>query len=572
MARQLLGSATGHKSAFYVMPSNPQDHQSEPTIRLQILHPAPQGSQPTTSKGSGSEEQSSTDQKSRTPRRSLLKHAPLLVLSLVILADVWQKTDPDLWGHLRFGQTMLSSGQIVTRDPYSYTAFGSSWRDHEYLSEIIMAAVYNRAGVVGLKLWKLLCIAATILLLVMGLAETNASCVVQLNVLAVAVAALAPHIQFRPQLHTYALFALTLALLAEDNFEGSAPLWLMIPVMALWSNLHGGFIIGLITLVIYAGAVGLLELYNGRGLRRAGRLGAIAVAATAATLLPPCGLNAWRAVLTTVCSPMTFRMFADWQPLSTAMEAQWQYNHCGIAVYLCLLVLWAGLVLSLVLRPHGGDFPLVLVALVMSFAAVKSVRNVPLAAIACIIPAARHLGLLLSRGMQSPSTDVLLPQRAQWLIGGAALLLTSREVFSSQLPTERAYPSAAINFMEQRQLHGNVLAYFCWGEYLIWHLPGSRVFFDSRYDMVYPPRVMQDYLAFYWVLPGADRVLRTYDHDFILIPPDEKAYNLVVRAADWELIYRDSESALFARGDSHAASQLPGFPVTGKEPSVQYFP
>ena len=60
----------------------------------------------------------------------------------------------------------------------------------------------------------------------------------------------------------------------------------MIPVMALWSNLHGGFIIGLITLVIYAGAVGLLELCNGRGLRRAGRLGAIAVAATAATLLP----------------------------------------------------------------------------------------------------------------------------------------------------------------------------------------------------------------------------------------------------------------------------------------------
>ena len=91
--------------------------------------------------------------------------------------------------------------------------------------------------------------------------------------------------------------------------------------------------------------------------------------------------------------------------------------------------------------------------------------------------------------------------------------------------------------------------------------------------MVYPPRVMQDYLAFYWVLPGADRVLRTYDHDFILIPPDEKAYNLVVRAADWELIYEEkAKSALFARGDSHAASQLPGFPVTGKEPSVQYFP
>jgi len=502
---------------------------------------------------------------------SLLKHAPLLVLALIIVADVWQMTDPDLWGHLRFGQMMLSSGRLVSHDPFSYSAFGDSWRDHEYLTEIIMAGLYNAAGVIGLKAWKLLCVAATILLLVRGLAETEASSRVQFNVLALAVTVLFPHMQFRPQLHTYALFALMLAVLAVDNYRGSGPVWLMIPVMALWSNLHGGFIIGLITLAAYAGAVALQDLFNHRDLTRAGKVGAIAAAATAATLLPPSGMNVWRAVLTTVGSPATFRIFADWQPLSSAMKAQWHYNHYGIAVYLCLLALWAVLALSVMLRPQGNDFPLLVIALVMSLAAIKAVRNVPLAAIACVIPAGRHVGKLMSEKTQSPSPDVIVPQPVQWLMAGIALLLLGKEIFTVRLLTDMEYPSAAVEFMKQQQLCGNVLGDFGWGGYLIWHLaPSSKVFVDSRYDMVYPARVFQDYLTFYLQKPGAEQVLKTYAHDFILIPPSAKAYDGLMRAPGWKLIYHDQESALFARAGSRAA-RLAGLPVKGNPPSAEYF-
>jgi hypothetical protein len=268
---------------------------------------------------------------------------------------------------------------------------------------------------------------------------------------------------------------------------------------------------------------------------------------------------------------MTFRVFADWQPLSTAIEAQWNYNHYGIGVYLSLVSLWAGLLVSLALRRRGNDFPLVLIALVMSAAAIMSVRNVPLAAIACVIPLARHLGLLFSPSMQSPA-EATLPLRAQWLIAGAALLLTGKEVFSTQLLADLAYPSTAVNFMKQHHLQGNVLGDFGWGEYLIWHLaPGSKVFVDSRYDMVYPPHVIQDYLTFYYQWAGADKVLKAYRHDFVLIPPDAKPYGRMLKMADWKLIYHDGRSALFARTGSRAA-QLPGIPFTGSASSLEYFP
>ena len=58
--------------------------------------------------------------------------------------------------------------------------------------------------------------------------------------------AMVPQNQFRPQLFTFMLLAATLALLVRDNYRGRAPLWLVVPIMMLWGNLHGGFIIGII--------------------------------------------------------------------------------------------------------------------------------------------------------------------------------------------------------------------------------------------------------------------------------------------------------------------------------------
>ena len=261
---------------------------------------------------------------------SLLRCAPLLVITLIFVGNLWQKTDPDLWGHIRFGQLMLSAGRIVSHDEYSYTALNHSWRDHEYLTEVVMAGIYDTTGVVGLKVWKLACVAAMVLFLVQALAETGASSLVQLAALGFAICASAQFTQFRPQLHTYMLFSLTLALLAKDSYRGSAPLWLMVPVMGLWSNLHGGFVIGLLTLTIYAGAVGGLALFDVNTIGHARKVGLTAMVATCTTLLPPNGLSTWRAVLTTVSNPMTFKIFTEWEPLSTAIGEQWRFNHYGI--------------------------------------------------------------------------------------------------------------------------------------------------------------------------------------------------------------------------------------------------
>jgi hypothetical protein len=117
-----------------------------------------------------------------------------------------------------------------------------------------------------------------------------------------------------------------------------------------------------------------------------------------------------------------------------------------------------------------------------------------------------------------------------------------------------------------------VLSEFGWGEYLIWHVaPADKVFFDGRYDTVYPFKVIRDYLEFYFDEPGAGAVLDSYPHDFVLIGRRAPVGRLMERRPDWKLLYRDDTALVYARSRAPLAS-LPGLPFIATSPPTGGFP
>jgi hypothetical protein len=62
--------------------------------------------------------------------------------------------DPDLWGHIRFGEDLWRTGKIVRQDIYSYLTGDQLWINHEWLSEAIFYAVFAGAGSAGLIVFK----------------------------------------------------------------------------------------------------------------------------------------------------------------------------------------------------------------------------------------------------------------------------------------------------------------------------------------------------------------------------------------------------------------------------------
>ena len=508
--------------------------------------------------------------KSAPARLGLFRYSPLLLLILIVIADGGQRADPDLWGHLRFGQAALASGRLAPVDSYSYTAAGASWRNHEWLTEVIMAFAYDHLGVVGLKIWKLLCVAATIIFLAAGLAETGAPPAYQFNILTIAAVALTPQMEFRPQLYTFAFFAAMLALLGRHLRRGRAPLWVTVPLMALWANLHGGFIIGCVTLAAYAGAVAIVDLRDSAGLGRGPRLGGLALAALAATLANPYGVGIWRTVLRALRNPATRRAVNDWHPLAFAIMEQWRANHAGVVYFLCAIGLIAATAIAFAMTPRAGDFPLAVIAAIMSVAAFVAVRNLPLAVIACAAPLAGHAASLVGRGgADDPARSGVNP----WIAGAAALALAwYAGILSDRIPMDIPYPAGAVGFMRRHSLRGNILNDFGWGEYLIWHMePGSKVFIDGRYDTVYSYALINQYLAFRFALPGAQKVIDGWPHDFVMIAPETPPFPLMNRDRAWKLIFLDGDAALFARANGSAAGVTPQIDPA-LEPKPGYFP
>jgi hypothetical protein len=167
---------------------------------------------------------------------------------------------------------------------------------------------------------------------------------------------------------------------------------------------------------------------------------------------------------------------------------------------------------------------------------------------------------------------VPLTPLTQGIVAALALVLAGTSgLFFNRIRAAMEYPGGAVAFMQSHDLHGNLLNDFGWGEYLIWHMaPRSRVFIDGRFDLVYPSRIVTEYLGFFNARPEAARVLTAYPHDFVLMRQDAAACGFMMGRADWKLVYQDRVAMLFARTKSSAA-QIPGIPVTGPAPP-SYFP
>lgn len=521
--------------------------------------------------------------------RSLLRYAPAIVLFVIVVADAAQYADADLWGHLRLGQLIASRRRLIDHAPfaYSFAPQGPRWVDHEWLAQVVMALCYDAAGVAGLKLWKFACAAVTVVLLALAEAETGASIGVQLVVLVAAVGALVPQIQFRPQLFDYAALAAIVAMLARESGGRRAPLWLAIPILALWANLHAGFVVGLAVLALYTVTTAAADARRGAGSKPALRLAAVTLAATAATLANPYGPRVWNVLLETARSPFTMRRVVEYQPLLAALRSSMA---TGVPIFslVCFLGMFVALLICLAVASCAADLGLAVAALFVSVGAFYAVRNVALAAIVIAAPLARHATLALARfesrarnkfvhtQERAPATEsspaLPMPMALQSLIAALAIALAVHQgLFSATLRTAGAEPVGAVRFMAAHHLYGNVLCAYGWAVYLIWHeAPRSRVFIDS-FEIMYPRQVQDDYLLVNDARRGAARVLDAYPNDFVLMPTGSPAYGLMTAQASWRLVYRDPVAALFARASS-AAACLAGVPVLSMTALPSFFP
>ena len=153
------------------------------------------------------------------------------------------------------GRTILTQGSIPNGVPYAASP-SLGWVNVPVLGEIVFHALQLLGGDRGLLLAQLVATTATLTLLALGMRALGAGDAASALVLMLVFFAAAPSfIIVRAQLFSLVLFCAALLLLRAEARLPSRRVWLLVPVIAVWANLHGAVLVGL----AIAGAYLVLE-------------------------------------------------------------------------------------------------------------------------------------------------------------------------------------------------------------------------------------------------------------------------------------------------------------------------
>ena len=182
------------------------------------------------------------------------------------------RADVDLWGHLRFGLDILDSGTLESTDTYSFTS-DRSWINHEWLSEIAIAGAWLAGGASGLILLKLVCILGALGFIGAALEEKGITGRARIMLLGLTLVGLLMRVtHVRPQLFSVLLFAALIYIFVRSERGSNRTLLWTIPILVLWANFHGGWLVGVGTVGLWCiGAACEWAMGDGRWAMGVGR-------------------------------------------------------------------------------------------------------------------------------------------------------------------------------------------------------------------------------------------------------------------------------------------------------------
>jgi hypothetical protein len=485
----------------------------------------------------------------------------LLLLVGVLFLSIVSRADPDLWGHVRYGQDVLAAGRIPATATYTFTAPEYPWINHENLAEIAFAAAMNHLGPAGLGVIRgLLGFAVIGLFLVAARRRGAGLAATALTVILVAWN-LGPWWTARPQLFTNAGFAAMIFLLDRGGR------WLaLVPLLfVVWANAHGGFVAGLLMLGLYLGCRAIEALVReGRAAwPRVVGYGALALLAALATLVTPYG---------TEYAVWLFRDLAPPRPEITEW-ARLAPTHQQFAPF----VLLAGLTAVAFARRGRPRDPTELVCLVVAATqAVAHLRHIPFFAILAgfwLPPRLEPLFARLAerRSAAAPPARFLRPALGMVAAG----LVATLGVQLSRLRVDRAqYPVEAFTFMAAHRITGRAVVYFDWSQYAIAAFaPAITVAFDGRFRTCYPQDVADAHFDLIlgdrpgrrWRSPGSSpfdpmRALEMGAPELVLLNRRVPYGPDVMRhAAGWVLLYQDGLAELWGRHERYDDPRSPDY-------------
>ncbi len=450
------------------------------------------------------------------------------MFAIVFLVTLRLGLEGDGWLALVAGRSIAQHG-LPSHDSLTVMAHGRRWTDQQWLAQLGLYGIW-RAG--GIKLALLVhAVLATGTLTGAALIARRHGATAR-SITWVAIPALLAYYPvaavMRTQSFAQPLFVATLWLLLDDARRPSRRVFWTLPLLVLWSNVHGSVLLG-------AGLVALAGLVTTVKARRPGARGlALILLPWACVLASPYGAHLPAYYRTVLVGGDFSHLVTEWAPTTLQL----------VTVPVFILVL-AGLWLF---GRSGRTIPvfdqLAFLALaVIAFQALRNIGWFALVALAVLPP-------LVDR-LRSPVEE---PRRLNRILALSVLALVAVALGGvAAKPASwftHAFPAGAARATARAAgAHGLVFATSRYDDWLLWSEPrlAGRVAFDSRFELL-----TQAQLEELGRIQGASEDVRTVLRGyrvFVLGPVQDATLEQALRRAfNLSVAFRSRQVVVLRRG------------------------
>lgn len=450
--------------------------------------------------------------------------------------------DSDSFWQIKVGQWILDHGAVPTTDFYSFTRTGAPWISTSWLSQVLLAFSHAQWDWAGPVILTAMATALTAAIFVYLLdAQIEAPRAVLFAMLALLLSL--HHVLARPHILALPVMVAWVGLLMAAADRRRAPSWYWLPLMALWANLHGGFVLGL-ALIGPISLEAVEHAEKGQRLRLFMRWVLFGIGAVIASCCTPYG---WKTLLgaTNILSlGELLSLIFEWMPANFATFTSFE----GALLGLIAFGYYRGLVLSA---------PRIFLILFLTWSALTHVRSIEAFAFLVPLVLAKPLGELVPRPQPDSTGTDRWP--AHYVTALGALMIVAAGWTSTSLYmghhrftfTMTQTPVAAVDLLEQRKVQRIFNAYQFGGYLISRDIP---VYVDGRAELYGEKFVMDFFKATEGKKPELlPRLLDEYKIDATLLVADAPGPQILDQLTGWKRIYADDIAVIHVRDDSAAA-------------------
>jgi hypothetical protein len=374
----------------------------------------------------------------------------------------------DSWLNLMAGREVVENG-LPSRDEITVYGLGETWTDQQWLAQVCMYGVYSLGGFALLSL-----ATATFVVGAFSIAAAAARSLgagaraIWVMFLPVLVAA--PWAwSIRAQMLALPLYTGLLWLLAAEARNPTRRIWLVLPLLVVWANVHGSVALGALLVMLLA----VYELVRTRGATWVRDLALLVLAPLAALVTPYGPVDTARYYHLLLVDPPFAGRVTEWSWADPAVNTMFFYVLAAIAI----VVVWLG-------RRRLTVFDIALLALTFA-GGVNAIRGIVWFALACMV----FLPVAIGRKLESKRPGE--PRRTLNIAIATGLAVAVLAVAGSLFARDEAWfeeywPDGAVEAVRGELAEGDrVFAPDRFSDWMLFKIPElrGRIAYDVRFEL-----------------------------------------------------------------------------------------